>query len=200
MAEEQHLSEGKASDTLAEEARIDALAERISDALGRIARTVRMAPVGDGDQAEEVQELEAQLKKERELTEELRQWAERLKQRIRRMSHRYEVRLKRLADRIDAQGAEIRALRESNAELLQQLAALREASAESVPDADRINRAMESEIRAMQAARASEIAEIDSLLEELAPLMKEHGISLPGVGADKDKAGDDAAEGEKWHG
>ncbi len=172
MSEDTQMPEEEAGADDAARARVEALGQRISAALGRVVRTVRTAPVGDGDRAEEIRELERQLKRERELAEELRQWAERLKHRLRRMSRRYEVRLKRLADRIEAQSEEIRRLRESNRTLTEELAALREAAAGAAVDAERINRAMETEIRAMQAARASEIAEIDHLMAELRPLIE----------------------------
>jgi len=173
VSEKTQMPEEAAGADEATRARIEALGERISVALGRVVRTVRTAPVGDGDRAEEIRELERQLQRERELAEELRQWAERLKHRLRRMSRRYEARLRRLADRIEAQSEEIRRLRDSNRALTGELAALREAAAGGAVDAARINRAMETEIRAMQAARASEIAEIDHLMAELRPLVRE---------------------------
>ena len=190
MSEDTQMPEEEAGADDAARARVEALGQRISAALGRVVRTVRTAPVGDGDRAEEIRELERQLKRERELAEELRQWAERLKHRLRRMSRRYEARLKRLADRIEAQSEEIRRLRDANRALTEELAGLREAAAGGAVDAERINRAMETEIRAMQAARASEIAEIDHLMAELRPLMQEKAAAAEGAPARAEEAQD----------
>lgn len=82
-----------------------------------------------------------------------------------------EDRLDRALAQVEAQAAEIRALKAANEELGETLRGLREAG-EAV-DPALIDRARTAELEAMRAARRAEVIEIEGLLAELRPLIGE---------------------------
>lgn len=68
--------------------------------------------------------------------------------------------------------ASLSAIRQVNAQLRQNNAALREAHTAGLPDAGLINEGLQAELDALRAARNADRAEIDSVLSALAPLLK----------------------------
>lgn len=66
---------------------------------------------------------------------------------------------------------ELQALRASNDQLRAANEALRSANAEGVGDPSLINQAMEAEIEGLRAARAADKAEVNAVIERLAPLL-----------------------------
>lgn len=79
-------------------------------------------------------------------------------------------------DGVDARMAkldvELQRVRRSNQELRAACAALQSANAEGVGDASAINNAMKSELEALRATRAADVAEADVILASLQTLMK----------------------------
>ncbi|MGY9038480.1 MAG: hypothetical protein ACKVLA_11745 [Rhodobacterales bacterium] len=66
---------------------------------------------------------------------------------------------------------ELQRVRRANAQLADACAALREANAEGVGDAGLINAALQAELDAVHAARRADVAEADTILSVLTPLV-----------------------------
>lgn len=77
----------------------------------------------------------------------------------------------RLTRQLDAQGLDTQRLRSSVAQLREELRRLREASEAGVTDAPLINRALQAELEALRAVRASETTEMADILAALGPLI-----------------------------
>jgi chromosome segregation ATPase len=79
--------------------------------------------------------------------------------------------LDRLTRQLDAQGLDNQRLRSSVAQLREELRRLREAAERGTPDAALVNRALQAELEALRAVRASEITEMADILAALGPLV-----------------------------
>jgi chromosome segregation ATPase len=77
----------------------------------------------------------------------------------------------RLTRQLDAHGLDNQRLRSSVAQLREELRRLREAAGEGTPDAALINRALQAELDALRAVRASEITEMADILATLGPIV-----------------------------
>ena len=66
---------------------------------------------------------------------------------------------------------ELQRVRRANAELANACAALRDANAEGVGDADLINKALLAELEGLRATRAADVAEASAILASLQPLV-----------------------------
>ena len=64
-------------------------------------------------------------------------------------------------------------MRKTMVQLRENLRGLRRAQAANVADPEQINRAMQAEIEAMRVARLSEVAELDEIISELTPHIRE---------------------------
>ena len=152
------------SDISALEARLTAALERIGAGLDGLGRDGAVR--GDGD-------LQAQLDEERTANAQL-------EARVEALSARQAGRLAELERKVEDQRGQIAALdrelsslRESNADLREVNAQLRSTAADGVASPELINRAMMAELDALQAQRQAEAAEVDAILSELKPLLKE---------------------------
>ena len=154
---------------------IAALEGRITAALDRIRAGVEgMASGGDiiGN-GEAAGDLAAQLEDERTANAQL-------VERVKALKDAQEGRMAELEARVEAQRAqmaqldgELQRLRASNADMRELNAQLRAAATEGVGDAELINRAMMAEIDALHAQRGADAAEVDAILSELSPLIRE---------------------------
>ncbi len=131
-------------------------------------------PVTDGE-APDPARLAAELAEERTLTAQL-------EERIRALKEKQDHRLAALDDQIMAQRAqlaaldgELQALRQTNADLRDVAAQMREALTEGVAEPELVNRAMMAEIEALRATRAADRAEVEAVLGALEPLIREQG-------------------------
>jgi chromosome segregation ATPase len=79
--------------------------------------------------------------------------------------------LDRLTRQLDAQGLDNQRLRSSVAQLREELRRLREAAEQGTIDAALVNRALQAELEALRAVRASEITEMADILATLGPLV-----------------------------
>lgn len=77
----------------------------------------------------------------------------------------------RLTRQLDAQGLDTQRLRSSVAQLREELRRLREAAEDGAADAPLINRALQAELEALRAVRASETTEMADILAALGPLI-----------------------------
>ncbi|MEZ5756239.1 MAG: hypothetical protein R3D90_16290 [Paracoccaceae bacterium] len=74
---------------------------------------------------------------------------------------------------LDVQGLEMHRMRKTVVQLRENLRGLRRAQAANLADPEQINRAMMAELEAVRVTRLSEVAEMDEILSELTPLIKE---------------------------
>jgi hypothetical protein len=150
---------------------IKAYETRIMAALNRVAKGVEtMArPVVTGDDAALQLALDAEKAKSAQLADRLRAMKD--KDAVPTPPTQLEARIDKMTRQLDVQGLELQRMRKTNIQLREQLRVLREA-ADGV-DAAMINKSMQAELDALRATRASEIAEMDEILAELAPLIAE---------------------------
>ena len=80
--------------------------------------------------------------------------------------------LDRLTRQLDAQSLDNQRLRSSVAQLREELRRLREAAETGATDAALVNRALQAELEALRAVRASEITEMADILATLGPLVE----------------------------
>ena len=151
------------SDIAAFEGRITAALDRIRAGLDR----------ADGGSGGDAGALQTALDEERTANAQL-------VERVRALKDAQEGRIAELEARLQAQRAqmaqmdgELQRLRGSNADLRALSAQLRATASDGAADAELINRAMMAEIDALHAQRSAEAAEVDAILSELKPLLKE---------------------------
>lgn len=154
---------------------IDSLQGRITSALDRIgAGVAQLSKAGSQDaDHESIGDLRAQLDEERSANAQL-------EERVRVLKDRQDSNIAKLEGRVETQAAtlasldtELQRLRTSNAELRELNAQLRTAVTEGAASPELINRAAIAEVEALEAQRASDVAEIDAIITELKPLVEE---------------------------
>jgi hypothetical protein len=151
---------------------IKAYETRIMAALNRVAKGVEaMAtkPAAVADDGNLHTALEAERAKSAQLADRLRVMKD--KDAVPTPPTQLEARVDKMTRQLDVQGLELQRMRKTNIQLREQLRSLREA-ADGV-DAGLVNKSMQVELDALRATRASEIAEMDEILAELAPLIAE---------------------------
>jgi hypothetical protein len=148
---------------------IEELERRISAAFDRIGQAVDgFMPAASGDGTGELQDaLRTEQASNARLTEELRLMTERAAAEAAAATARHD----RLTRALDAQGLELQRLKKTVIQLRESLRALREAQAQAAADPSLINKAMRTELEALQATRLTEMAQMDEILAELHPLI-----------------------------
>jgi septal ring factor EnvC (AmiA/AmiB activator) len=148
------------------ERRIGAALDRIAGALGRSAAS----PAGGGEDTAALQEaLDAERAANAQLTERVRA----IKDKQETMVAALERNVARLTQQLDAQGREVMRQKRLNAQLTDTNRSLSDAARSGVTEPHLLNRAMMTEIDALRAARAADVAEMDEILSELKPLIGE---------------------------
>ena len=160
---------------------ISILEGRITAALDRIRRGVEWmdelaasAPALPTDApGQEAAALRARLEEERTVNAQL-------EERVRALKDRQDGRLAHLEAetaenraRLSGMDEDLQRLRQTNAELRDMTAQLREALAQGVAEPQLINRAMLAELEALRAARAVDLAEVNAVIAELRPFLGE---------------------------
>ncbi|NOX74980.1 MAG: hypothetical protein GXP03_15620 [Alphaproteobacteria bacterium] len=79
----------------------------------------------------------------------------------------------RLNARIENQDVQFQRLKGANAQLRDSNALLRERNVEMLGDADAIDQSMRAELEALKTTRAADVEEMNTILDELKPLVKE---------------------------
>lgn len=87
-----------------------------------------------------------------------------------------EARIEKMTAQLDVQGLEIHRMRKTVVQLRENLRGLRRAQTANLADPEQINRAMMAELEAIRVTRLSEVAEMDEILTELTPLIKEERL------------------------
>lgn len=157
------------SDLAEYERRISAALEAIGAGVEALAK-----PAPDQGSAEaELVDLRAKLEEEKVANAQL-------EQRIRKLKRHKDRDAAGQAEALESQNAkiasidkELQHLRQVNGQLRDTVAKLRDANSEGVADPHLINKTMLTELEALRAVQAADAAEVDAILEELAPLMKE---------------------------
>lgn len=86
------------------------------------------------------------------------------------------ARIEKMTAQLDVQGLEIHRMRKTVVQLRENLRGLRRAQTANLADPEQINRAMMAELEAIRITRLSEVAEMDEILTELTPLIKEERL------------------------
>lgn len=125
-----------------------------------------------------------------QLLEEERTANAQLQERVRGLRTKSETELAALRAQVDEGEArmaqldiELQRVRRANAQLTEACAALRDANAEGVGDAHLINKTMLTELEALRAARAADVAEASVILASLQPLV-DAAVSSPSAQED----------------
>ncbi|MEL7082079.1 MAG: hypothetical protein AAGK82_11780 [Pseudomonadota bacterium] len=146
------------SDIEDHEKRLTAALERISSGLDKL----------DADGSGEAAALKTELDEEKLANAQLQE-------RLKTLTARQAAADEAAADKATQLDLELQRLRQANSELRASNTALREANAKGVGEPHLINKAMLAELEALRAARAAEIAEAESIIGALTPLLDEAG-------------------------
>ena len=160
---------------------ISLLEGRITAALDRIRRGVEWmdelaasAPTLPQDHAKsDADNLRARLDDERTVNAQLEERVRALKERQDGRVAQLEAEVAENRAWIAAVDTDLQALRQTNAELRDVAAQMREALAQGVTEPQLINRAMLAELEALRAARAVDLAEVNAVIATLRPLLGE---------------------------
>ena len=146
-------------------AEIAQLEQRITSALDRIARGLDERPAVTAETEHLSEELEIErAANARHVTIRAEHEA-----RIERL----DIKLERLTERLQGVEGENKRLHDMVAGLQSNNAALRDANAQHQGAGEQINAALATELDDLKATRAADIAELEDVLSELAPLVKE---------------------------
>ena len=154
---------------------LDELEQRIASALDRIGKGLDDAALTAPSLAAVAASSDAQLAldDERMLTAQLTERLRAVKEKDGQSHTQFTAKIDQMTQQLDAQGAELKRMRNTTVQLREVLRILREASAQGLADPHLVNRAMLSELEALRATRLTEVAEMDEILAELAPLIEE---------------------------
>ena len=162
-------SKGQGMQTLVE------LEERLAAALDRISTGLANVPVhhAPAEAPAANDDLQIALDDERMLTAQLNERLRAVKEKETQAQAQFNAQLDQMAAQLDAQGAELKRMRNTTVQLREVLHILREASSQGLSDPQLVNRAMQAELDALRATRLTEVAQMDEILAELAPLIEE---------------------------
>jgi chromosome segregation ATPase len=147
-------------------AELEAAAEEAGAAKAELQRQLDAAQA-DADAAQQAAEAAA---REAERAAQLR---EKEQERQNNATSHLEETIARLTARIENQDVQFQRLKGANAQLRDSNAMLRERNVEMLGDADAIDQSMRAELEALKTTRASDVEEMNTILDELKPLVKE---------------------------
>jgi len=139
---------------------------RITAALERIGKGLDALPAGGAQLA-----LQGALDEERTVNAQLTERLRAVKDRDGSAIAALEATVEKMTRQLDVQGLELQRMRKTTIQLREHLRGLREAQADGLADPQQVNKAMLVELEALRAARHTELAEMDEILAELAPLV-----------------------------
>ncbi|MEQ3707912.1 MAG: hypothetical protein ABNH38_07245 [Tateyamaria sp.] len=147
---------------------IDALQQRLTAAMDRIAAGASALGAAQGGNTAELQAaLDDEKTANAQLTERVRKMSDRQEEALAEARAAAEATQTRVA----AMDLELQRLRKANDQLRESNAALRTANQEGVGEPHLINKAMMAELEGLRAARAADVAEASSILGALGPLL-----------------------------
>jgi hypothetical protein len=149
--------------------------QRLAAALDRIDAGMKMLPASSAlaVAAKGGEDLQMALDEERMLSAQLNERLRAIKDKENLTHAQLSARLNQMSIQLDTQGAELKRMRITNAQLNEILRILRESAAQGLSDPHLVNRAMLAELDALRATRLTEVAQMDELLAELSPLIEE---------------------------
>ncbi|MCA0272884.1 MAG: hypothetical protein LCH69_12580 [Proteobacteria bacterium] len=127
----------------------------------------------DGDAETRIAELQDALDSERTTNAQLTERVRAIKEKQETMVGALEKNVARLTHQLDAATIDLQRLKDANQDLVDANRALGAAVEAGLADPGLINHAMLSELEALRAARAADVAEMDGILAELKPLISE---------------------------
>ena len=148
------------------------LERRITGALDRAYQALERLSAASEDSSD-LEAMKTELEAERVANAQLEERVRAIKDKQETTVAGLEAEVKRLKEALMTRDGEVQQVRSVNEELRSSNAALREANAKGLPDADLVNSAMITEIEGLRAQRASVQAEIDEVLATLEPILKE---------------------------
>ena len=151
------------------------LEQRLGLALDRIGAGIAGLPVQAAtlSAADATGDLQLALDEERMLCAQLNERLRAVKEKEIETQSKSSAKLAEMSRQLDAQGAELKRMRNTNVQLREVLHILREAASQGLSDPHLVNRAMLAELEALRATRLTEVAQMDEILAELAPLIEE---------------------------
>jgi hypothetical protein len=150
------------------ELRLAAALDRIDAGIKTLPESLPQAGSAKGDA-----DLQMALDEERMLSAQLNERLRAVKEKDTQSQSQVAGQLSEMSNQLDAQGAELKRMRNTNMQLNEILRILREAAAQGLADPHLVNRAMLAELDALRATRLTEVAQMDEILAELAPLIEE---------------------------
>ena len=167
------------------ETRITAALDRIKTGLG-VLSTLAPAPEDNGDGVQ-TEALDAQVAELGSKLDEEQTANAQLEDRVKRLRERQDGKLAKLESSVSTARAsatrmdrELQHLRQVNAELRDINVQLRVAVSAGVSEPQLVNKAMLVELEALRATRAADAAEMDSILQELTPIIKQESVDATG--------------------
>ncbi len=154
---------------------LDELEHRLAAALDRIGAGIDGLPVNapSGFVPDTTKDLQTALDEERMLSAQLTERLRAVKDTATQGQQQSSAKIDQMSAQLDSQGAELKRMRNSNVQLREVLHILRESAAQGLSDPHLVNRAMLAELDALRATRLTEVAQMDEILAELAPLIEE---------------------------
>lgn len=160
---------------------ISVLERRVRAALERIAASVDEMPfASEATAAPSVSTsvpvddaLRRQLEEERTVSAQLEERVRALKERQDSKLSGLEAQVQGQRDQMADYDREMQRLQQANAELRAVAAEMREALMDGVSEPELVNRAVIAELDAIKAAQAADRAEVEAIMSQLGPLMKE---------------------------
>lgn len=154
---------------------IDELQRRLTAAMDRIASGV--GQLGGAGASADVEALQNALEDEKLANAQLNERLRKLSAQKDAAVSEAETATETANARLAALDLELQRLRTANDQLRQSNAALRTANEEGVGEPHLINKAMLAELEALRAARAADVAEANSIIGALTPLL--HQLEMP---------------------
>ncbi len=150
------------------------LEKRLSAALDRIASGVAAmaSPAPDAGDSEEVARLRESIESERSANAQLEQRVIAIKDKQEKLVANLEAEVARLRQELEDREATLHRVKRINQRLRENNRALREANRAALGDAELINTSMVTELDALRLSRETDRAELDTILNELKPLVE----------------------------
>ena len=150
------------------------LEQRLATALDRIGTGLAALPAPAAILSPQItSDLQQALDDERMVSAQLNERLRAVKEKETEAKAQHDAKLDQMSQLLDSQGSELKRMRNTAVQLREVLRILREASAQGLSDPHLLNRAMLAELEALRATRQTEVAEMDEILAELAPLIEE---------------------------
>jgi DNA repair exonuclease SbcCD ATPase subunit len=142
------------------------------DRIGQVLAGTREAGATAAPQAG-VTDLQDALDAERTANAQLTERVRAIKDKQETMVAALERNVARLTQQLDAQARELQRQKRLNTQITETNRALSDAARKGVTEPHLVNKAMMTELEALRAARAADVAEMDEILSELKPLIGE---------------------------